>query len=539
MVARNVLFIMADQLRADYLGCYGHPALSTPNLDWLAARGVRFTRAYAQSAVCGSSRMCFYTGRYVLSHGATWNSVPLRAGEMLIGDYLAPLGVRTALVGKTHFVPDRVGLARLGVSMKSGAGQLRLQGGFDPLEPEEGLYPEGPLTHHRSRSTYNDYLRVRGYPGTNPWHEWANSVEVDGRPLSGWYLDAVGRPARIPEEDSESAWLTRCGVRALDQLGAGPWCLHLSYIKPHWPYIAPAPYHRSYSAADVVPAARDARELTDPHPVYRAFTEQRFSRALADESVRERVVAAYMGLIEQLDKRLGDIFRALRDRGLLDSTLIVFTSDHGDYLGDHWLADKDYVHEPTIRIPLIVADPSREADPARGTVCDRLVESIDLLPTFMEFLGGAPPYERLEGRSLLPLLRGQDPGDWRDTAFTEYDYAYWAIRRRLEVPIRRANFVVATERRWKLVRFPGFRPMLFDLENDPRELRDLGAEPGLESIRAQMHARLLDWACTPRRVTESDVSVERRTDTQIRRGVLLGVRNALEHEAALALEGAS
>ena len=112
---RNILFIMCDQLRFDYLSCAGHPALKTPNIDALAAKGVRFTRAYVQSPVCGASRMSFYTGRYVQSHGAAWNGFPLKVGEMTMGDYLRALGVRTMLIGKTHMQPDTEGMERLGI----------------------------------------------------------------------------------------------------------------------------------------------------------------------------------------------------------------------------------------------------------------------------------------------------------------------------------------------------------------------------------------------------------------------------------------
>ena len=119
MADRNILFIMCDQLRFDYLGCYGHPCLATPNLDALAARGVRFTRAYVQSPVCGPSRMSFYTGRYMRSHGANWNGFPLRAGEPTLGDHLKEIGVRNVLVGKTHMAADTEGMARLGIDPAS------------------------------------------------------------------------------------------------------------------------------------------------------------------------------------------------------------------------------------------------------------------------------------------------------------------------------------------------------------------------------------------------------------------------------------
>ena len=112
---KNILFIMCDQLRWDYLSCYGHPRLQTPNIDKLAGRGTRFTRAYVQSPVCGASRMSFYTGRYVHSHGASWNGFPLKVGEMTLGDHLRGRGMTVALVGKTHMRADTEGMERLGI----------------------------------------------------------------------------------------------------------------------------------------------------------------------------------------------------------------------------------------------------------------------------------------------------------------------------------------------------------------------------------------------------------------------------------------
>ena len=134
MTKRNVLFIMCDQLRFDYLSCAGHPFLKTPNIDALAARGVRFTRAYVQSPVCGPSRMSYYTGRYMRSHGANWNGFPLRIGEPTLGDHLRKLGVRTALVGKTHMTSDDEGMQRLGIDPGSIIGVLASECGFEPFD---------------------------------------------------------------------------------------------------------------------------------------------------------------------------------------------------------------------------------------------------------------------------------------------------------------------------------------------------------------------------------------------------------------------
>ncbi len=537
MSARNILFIMADQLRADYLSCYGHKSLHTPNLDLLASQGVKFTRAYTQSTVCGPSRMSFYTGRYVSSHGATWNDTPLPIGEMGLGDHLEPLGVRTLLVGKTHMRPDAPGMARLGISRDGDIGRRVTECGFEAFLREEGIYlATGDQTRHLA-AHYNRWLADHGYSGDNPWHNWVNSVEVGGEIISGWYLDASAHPVRAAAEHTETPYLTQQGLRCLDTIGDQPWCMHLSYIKPHWPYVAPAPYHGLYPAADIqAPQRSEAERDASAHPVMRAFQDLRVSRAFASDAVREVVVPAYMGLIKQLDDAVGEIIEGLRERQLLDQTMIVFTSDHGDYMGDHWLGEKDFLHEPSARIPLIIVDPSREADATRGTACDALVEAIDLAPTFVEFSGGDPWHPRFDGRSLLPLLRGGQPADWRQVSFCEYDYSVLRVRRTLNQSIARANIVMAANQRFKLLHFPGFRPMLFDLLEDPTEVRDLGQDPAFASERDQLRDAILDWSLRPRRVTESETQIDRRTDTQVQRGIWLGLRNADDHAAALEAE---
>ena len=243
---KNILFIMCDQLRWDYLSCYGHPKLHTPNIDALAARGVRFTRAYVQSPVCGSSRMSFYTGRYVQSHGATWNGVPLKVGEMTLGDYLRPLGVEAVLVGKTHMVADQEGMQRLGIDPNSIIGVRVSECGFEPYERDDGLHGVGPDGRYDPQMPrYNRYLNDKGYAGDNPWHDWANAAQGEGNALaSGWAMRHARKPARVSEADSETPYMTRRAMDFIAEAGDRPWCLHLSYIKPHWPYIAPAPIQR-------------------------------------------------------------------------------------------------------------------------------------------------------------------------------------------------------------------------------------------------------------------------------------------------------
>lgn len=525
----NILFIMYDQLRFDYLSCAGHPHLHTPNFDRVAAMGVRFTRAYCQSPICGASRMSFYTGRYVSSHGAQWNGFPLRVGEMTMGDHLRAAGMDCWLIGKTHMRADAEGMARLGLSPDSVIGARQAECGFDVWVRDDGLWAEGPDGFYdERRSPYNEYLKSRGYAGTNPWADFANAGVADGQIASGWMFDNADKPANIREEDSETPWLTGQAIDFIDRQ-RGPWCAHVSYIKPHWPYIVPAPYHALYGPNSVPAARRHEAERDDPHPVYAAFMAGRVAAAFQDEDVRRKVIPAYMGLIRQCDDQLGRLLDHLEDSGRMSDTMIVLTSDHGDYLGDHWLGEKDMFHDPSVRIPMIVCDPRAEADATRGTTCDALVEAIDLVPTFVEAAGGAAAGHILEGRSLLPWLHGQRP-DWRPFVISEYDYSATPMRDALGVSIRDARLFMVHDGRFKLIHAEGgFRPMLFDLEADPDEFHDLAKGQGHEADCTRLMGHLAAWARRPsQRVTRSDAQIEASRGRSARRGILPFLKDGSE-----------
>jgi arylsulfatase A-like enzyme len=537
-VAKNILFIMCDQLRFDYLSCAGHPYLPTPHIDALAARGVRFTRAYVQSPICGPSRMSTYTGRYVRSHGASWNGIPLRVGEPTLGDHLRELDVRTALTGKTHMKADEEGMARLGIDPHSIIGVHVSQCGFEPYERDDGLHPDGK---YDANPRYDGYLREQGFDATNPWEHWANSAEgPSGEILSGWLLGHADKPARIPEEHSETPYMT---ARAMDfmreaKANGGPWCLHLSYIKPHWPYIVPAPYHAMFEAQDVLPVVRSEAERRDAHPVFAAYMQERVAQAFSREEVRARVIPAYMGLIKQIDDQIGRLMAFMSEQRLLETTMIVFTSDHGDYLGDHWLGEKQLFHDVSAKVPLIIVDPSPEADKTRGACDDHLVEAIDLAPTFLEWFGGAPKPHILEGRSLMPLLHGETDVAWRRFAISEYDMLYDRPRICLDLPVSDAKMTMVADARWKYIHIEGFRPMLFDLVTDPQELVDRGADPATAEMRSQMEAAHYTWARkTHARITESDSAVTANDraaaayDIDIDPGILIGYWDEAELES--------
>ena len=193
----NILFIMADQLRWDHLGCAGHPWLKTPTIDALARRGVRFANAFVTSGVCGPSRMSYYTGRYPVSHGATWNRVPLSVGEVTLGEMLRGAGLSLALAGKTHVMRDEAGLARLQLDGGSELATLLERGGFEEIDRYDGHHTPG------SESGYADFLRAHGYDSADPWTDFVISgIDADGQVASGWHMRNVHLPARVREEYS-------------------------------------------------------------------------------------------------------------------------------------------------------------------------------------------------------------------------------------------------------------------------------------------------------------------------------------------------
>ena len=501
---RNVLFVMCDQLRADHLSCYGGP-VPTPNIDALAARGARFTRAYVNGGVCGPSRTSYYTGRYPVSHRVSWNRVPLPIDELSLGHYLADAGRTLHLLGKTHFVPDTAGAQRLGYALDAEHSLLFGQGGFTPLERYDGHgEPE-------DSSPYRAYLLERGYRSHAPWTDFViGSDDGAGGSASGWLLRNAALPARVRAEDSETAYLTSRAIDFIGEMGERPWALHLSYIKPHWPFKAPRPYHGMFDEGDCIAPVRCDSERERDHPVYAAYRRLEESETFARDDVWRAIRPVSLGLVKQIDDELGRLFLQLDAWGRLSDTLIVFTSDHGDLAGDHWLGEKEYFYESVMRVPLIVADPCAVA--TRGTAIEAFAESIDIVPTILEALGLAVPEERIEGCSLLPALRGAGTLPEREAVYGSLDYAYREARLFLESGPERCTGYMVRSDRYKYIDWDGFAPQLFDLDADPDEIVDRAADPACASACREGRTLIYDWLRSrKRRATETHARVVART----------------------------
>lgn len=462
----NVLLITADQLRYDSLGFTGHPLVKTPHLDGLARSGAQFTNTFVQSAVCAPSRACIYTGRYTHNNGVRFNEVPFRPGEKTIADYFHAHDYRAALVGRTHFTP------------------ITEQYGFEYFSYYDGL----PVKD--GYSAYPAYLKSCGYSEDDiRYRYWPKELEViPGQEAYPEDFREAYYPSRIAEAHSDTAYLTNEAIRFIRETGDKPWMLHLSYWKPHLPFSVPEPYHSMYDPQDVPMPKRSPNELDRKPPLQKLFSNERRGNFLEDETLLRQVRAVYYGMITQLDDHMGRLLAELDERGLRENTLIVFTSDHGEYMGDHHMVEKELFYEQAIHVPLILSMPGTIRP---DTVVDSFIETVDLLPTCMEAAGLAIP-PAVDGSSIMPLLDGTAPS-WREEVFAEWDFQYYHVRRQLGLDPKQCKAVMVRNRRWKYVHYSDQPCELYDLERDPDEFCNLADDPQYREVRDELLQRILDW----------------------------------------------
>jgi len=263
--------------------------------------------------------------------------------------------------------------------------------------------------------------------------------------------------------------------------------------------------------------------------------DMRVSKSFSRDKYRDLVAPVYMGLIKELDDQMGRLFSYLEKSGRLEDTMIVFCSDHGDNMGDHWMGEKDLFHDCSARMPLIIVDPRKKADSTRGSVTDLLVEGIDLTPTFMEFFGAESKPHIVEGRSLESILFGKlsdgEWADWRSYCVSEYDYSTRDARRALGIDQNDARLVMIFDGRWKYIHVETMRPMLFDLQTDPEEVVDLGADAAFSEQLERLSALHFEWSRQHHnRITRSPAVVEKMTDGKEPPGILIGYATKEEVE---------
>jgi arylsulfatase A-like enzyme len=244
--------------------------------------------------------------------------------------------------------------------------------------------------------------------------------------------------------------------------------------------------------------------------------------------------------VKEIDDNLGRLFASLEEQGESEHTMIVLTSDHGDYFGDHWLGEKDLFHDPVTRVPLIIMDPTRAADGSRGTQCDELTCAIDLVPTFVDWAGGEPQWQWLEGQSLLPILRQNQPlvsSNARSYVVAECDYSAMKFAGELGRNSYNARMTMLFDGRYKYIHCLGFKPMLYDLQEDPQELVDFGIDKEYSVVRSQLTEQMMDWSAgLKNRVTGSESMARQRMGKSDEQGILIGYWQQTDVPLPLQLE---
>ncbi len=451
---RNVLLITVDQWRGECLGAAGHPIVQTPNLDRLAAEGVLFRRHYAQAAPCGPSRASLHTGQYLMKHRSPLNGSPLDARFTNLALEVRAAGYDPVLFGYTDASPDP-----------------RVLDADDPrLRSYEGVLPgyRAVVDLPEHAEAWGVWLREQGY-----------DVPADVTRMYEPISNAPGAPVAYAAEHTEAAFLTGEVLDYLDEV-EDDWFVHVAYIRPHPPFVAPEPYASMYDPHEMPDPIRQASHVDEgeAHVVLGgalAIPGIRFGDDL--DEVRQ-LRATYFGMMSEVDAQVGRLLDGLRARGAWEDTLVVLTSDHGEQLGDHWLTEKLGWFDQSYHIPLIVHDP--RADHAHGTVVDdAFTENVDLMPTVLEWLDLPIPVQ-CDGRSLAPFLQGARPERWRDAAFWEWEFRDpigKTVESILELDMDQCALAVLRDEHGKYVHFTRLPPLFYDLDLDPEELVNRAADP--------------------------------------------------------------
>ena len=429
----NILFIMDDQHRFDYLGVAGAVFVRTPNIDALATSGVRFTQCTTNAPVCAPSRIGLASGLHPCRLGGLDNASFLPPDTTSYYQRLRDGGYRVGCVGKLDLAKAWTYNGRYGDR------PCAYQWGFTHPEECEGKMhagssatPIGPYTH---------FLAERGLLQT---------FHGDYRQRKGGWVKGGSPDSALPTDAFEDSYIGHRAAAWIDDIADDfPWHLFVSFVGPHDPFDPPTEYADRYRDADM-PDAVAADPAGKP-----AWITNRVVDMSADEVAISR--RQYCGAIELIDDQVGQILTALARRGMTENTHIIFASDHGEMLGDHGLYTKSVAYEASLRVPLVIAGPGIEG----GRVSDSLVELIDLNPTICQ-LAGLPPQGGIDGLSLVPVIDGRSETHRTETVS--------ALR----------NFRCLRSERYKLIQNYNSVTELYNLEEDPEELRNLaGYEPDI------------------------------------------------------------
>jgi arylsulfatase A-like enzyme len=478
---RNVLFITADQWRGDCLSALGHPVVRTPHLDRLAGEGVLFARHICNTAPCSPARATLHTGLYQHNHRVAMNGTPLDRRHTNWALEARAAGHDPCLIGYTDQTPDPRDLPADDPRLTTYENVLP---GLNPIA-HVGMDHPGP---------WAEYLRARGYslPDPERYVIWMRESGPD-------YEDGAEapRPWSIGAEDNDTTWHVDQAIDFISARREQPFTLHLSLLRPHPPWIASEPWNRLYDPRSVPPPLRAENRQAEgqQHPWLAHHLSHPLHAAPDDIRQLQRMRAVYYGLISEVDAALGRLFDHLRQEGLWDKTLIVFTSDHGEQLGDHWMLGKAGYFDQSFHVPLIIRDPSAEADAQRGRVVNAFSEHVDIMPTLLTHLDLAVP-PQCDGAALQPFLRSAGPPRWRTHAHWTFDFrdpSFDGPEQALGLTLHQCNLAVIRGERFKYVHFAGLAPLLFDLIADPGEFMNLASHPDYRQVLLEHAQALISW----------------------------------------------
>ena len=500
--AVNFLYFITDQHRADYLGCAGHPVLKTPNIDRIAGRGSRFDRFHVANPVCMPNRASLMTGRMTSVNGVRHNGIPLPLNSTTFVDVLRQNGWDTALIGKSHlqnFTDEAAptggnpaGDGPLSEARHDGGGDYSIEhprhdalDSFNPPLPYYGFSHLDLVTRHGAR-TGGDHARWLRRKLNDP-----EAVRGPANQLPHDYTCPQAIRTALPEALYSTSYIRDQAVAYLrDPARAqAPFFNFVSFPDPHHPFTPPGRYWDLYKPEDMVlPGSFHAHENPPPHL---KWLQERFAEGkgatswttaiMIDEIQARQAMALTCGMIAMIDDAVGALLDALEETGLAKNTVVVFNTDHGDFLGDHGMLLKGPLHfQGLIRAPFLWADPGRPSAP----VVDALSSTIDVAPTILA-RAGITPFNGIQGRDLAGALAGAGTG--RDALLIEDDanraYLGFETAPRLRTLVtRRYRLSVYLDETWGEI---------YDLRADPLERHNLWDDAGHAATRDGLIRQLL------------------------------------------------
>ncbi len=458
---KNVLFLLSDQHRPLALSLLGEANAHTPAIDSLARSGLRFSQAYCTNPVCTPSRASLLTGLQTHNHGAVNNATPWPFEIKTMAHHFSRAGYISGLIGKMHFVDAQTH----GFDYR-----LDFNDWFQYLGPKTKLYADelGRANSGSGLPIIDDLWRDFGDP-------WKGTREVDDR--KGFVH--VGRASKIAEQDHFDSFVARESIRFLRRFGnRHPFFLISSYLKPHDPFMPPERFANMYKAADMkLPSTYGKVDLTKvPKEIRNRIEVDAPNPEIKDPANAKQRIAMYYGNVAHLDDCIGRVLSVLRELDLEKDTIVLYSSDHGEMLGEHGMWQKFVFYEPSVGVPLIFRVPGMTQ---AGGVCTAPVSLVSLMATLLD-LCGIPVPGGLDGDSIAPYLR--EPG----RAPEKPVFAEFALRtKNAKYMIRRGD--------WKYCFYVGDTPELYNLAADPLEMNNLAHSPSHKDKVDELKAQLFAW----------------------------------------------